>query len=94
MRQFLPNGCVATTGVTQRCSVSSLNLRQGKLSRADWSQQQTMRCLLCFVVVVVVGVSVCLCVFCRRRLQWQRVDMRVEKINKIGLQDVKLITNQ
>ena len=40
MRQFLPSGCFATTGVTQRCSVSSLNPRQGKLSGADWSQQQ------------------------------------------------------
>ena len=35
MMRFLPSGCFATTGVTQRCSVSSLNLRQGKLSGAD-----------------------------------------------------------
>jgi hypothetical protein len=40
MRQFLPSGYFAATGVTQRCSVSSLNPRQGKLSGADWSQQQ------------------------------------------------------
>jgi hypothetical protein len=35
MRQFLPSGCFATTGVAQRCSVSSLNPRQEKLSGAD-----------------------------------------------------------
>jgi hypothetical protein len=40
MRQFLPSGYFATTGVTQRCSVSFLNPRQGKLLGADWSQQQ------------------------------------------------------
>jgi hypothetical protein len=40
MRQFLPSGYFATTVVIQRCSVSSLNPRQGKLSEADCSQQQ------------------------------------------------------
>jgi hypothetical protein len=40
MRQSLPSGYFATTGVTQRCSVSSLNPRQGKLSGTDKPQQQ------------------------------------------------------
>jgi hypothetical protein len=38
MRQFLPSGCFATSGVTQRCSVSLLIPRQVKLSGANWSQ--------------------------------------------------------
>jgi hypothetical protein len=48
MRQFLPTGYFATTGVTQRSSVS-LNPRQGKLAGADWSQQQVNNIKLHFL---------------------------------------------
>jgi hypothetical protein len=40
MRQILPSGSFAITVVTQKCSVSSFNPKQVKLSGADYSQQQ------------------------------------------------------
>jgi hypothetical protein len=38
MKQFLPSGCLTTTGVTHRCSSSSLNPIKEKLSGTDWSK--------------------------------------------------------